>query len=269
MNKFLNAVGVALMVFSVNAFSVDQIFESDGKKVVITSSEINESMGHGADKYKTNEFGKNGIYIVVTNGTLGLLNDRMPNAEREVSELFKKNGFNIAESIESADAVIAFNAVGSLSIVDANNSAANSALPNKAQIASVGGQIINGVLTGGVIPGLVGAAAVLIYNPDSKVMLSGMVVKNAYVRKGWVGNGALVSKDEKYGSSFLKTTYKLEKNNEAPANIVLEMAVDQWIKKFVINDFADTRTAKTEPSKPAETPVVTKTTPVSTGSQEQ
>lgn len=235
--KQLVISGIVGLIISMNVFAQDETVEINGSKIVVTGSELpGLFFTSNADKYNASEF-KNGIYIVVNNGfVMGSLDNRMNAAENLVSNIFRNKGFKITDKYETADAVFGFGVTGSLSVVDANNRAASSALPNRAQVVGVGGQIVNGVLTNGVA-GLVGAAAVLIYNPDSKLMINGLVHKSPIViSKGWVGNGVYGNKDGKIESSFLEVSYKLEKNNPAPADAILEMAVDQWIKKFIVFD---------------------------------
>lgn len=131
-----------------------------------------------------------------------------------------------------------FSTLLALDMSKADQAAAYSGLPNAGQVIGGGLQMLGaginsvGTAAGGA-GGLVGFAMGAIFNLDSKLYISAMEFKSPV--HGENSHGSFVKSDDVHqaGASVF---YKLEKGKEAPDDVVLKMAVDEWIKHFVIFD---------------------------------
>lgn len=206
----------------------------DGKHILVT--DVSEP-GFFNSKIHSNIM-KGGVYIIA-----GSVDNRFPNAEKAMAEMFKANGIAVADSLETASVAIVVNTMLALDMASADRQAANSAMPNASQVASGGGQLIGAVLSGarsaaGGGGGLVGFVAGALFNTDSKLLILVTAYKKPVYRKGFAGRG--VGSDSKdsdaHAGAVAKIFFKLEKGKEAPDDVVLKMAMDQWIKHYVIFD---------------------------------
>ncbi len=175
-----------------------------------------------------------------------------------------QKGFKVTDKFEGCSAAFTFTVNGSLDLVSANKQAAYSAMPNSQQIASGAGNLAHAVITGinsggGGAAGLAGFVIGQLFDTDSKLGIVASFQKDPVKSKGFFGEKISGSDDEHY-SGVANIHYKLEKGKEASDDIVLKMAVDEWIDHFMPVRNVNTQIADT---KPVETPapVVTNTTP--------
>lgn len=184
----------------------DELFISSSKK--LKSSELN-----------------NGVYIIAT--CVCCSNPRFINAEKVIGSVFKAHGIKIADSLVTSSKRISFTTTGALDLARADQAAAYSAWPNSGQVASGGGQMIGAVMNGarsaaGGVGGLVGFAVGALWNSDSKLGLVASVSNPA--------NG------NDFFTKVVSIYYRLEKGKEAADDVVLKMAIEQWVSNFVVFD---------------------------------
>jgi hypothetical protein len=221
--------GLFAFVISVGAFATDQPVSIDGRNIVVT--DFSEA-GFGNDKLGSKDVGK-GVYVFAGPSITPILSERLPNAERIIAERLKMQGVKVVDKLEDADLAIYFSTSLSLNMVKADHQAANSLAPNADQFAAVSGQLINAVLTAGPA-GLVGYAAGALFNTDSKLLVQAMIFKKPYYGKSMFGKTVIKSDD--VSTQAAKIFYKLEKDKEAPDDVVLKMVADQWTKHYVVFD---------------------------------
>ena len=198
----------------------------------------------------------NGIYIIACNGAI---DKRLPNVENEISNIFKNKGFKISDTLEGSSYAIAFSINGDIDIVKADKQVAHSALPNANQVANHVGTLANSVLSGvgngvGGATGLAGWVIAEMLQTDSNFKISTTLFKNPTKYKGFLGERIKGSDDVRYGTAAF-VFYKLEKGKEASDDIVLKMAVNEWIDHFMPVQNVNSQIAEASPasiSKPAE-----------------
>jgi len=119
----------------------------------------------------------------------------------------------------------------------AERQAANSYMPNNGQLIAAGGQLANSIAQNGAVGGVVGFVAGELFQTDSKAGISVAIMKKPVLYKNFFGF-TNVKSSEKNGEINGSSTiyYRLEKGNEASADVVLKMTVDQWSKQFLVND---------------------------------
>lgn len=215
MNKYI-LVGFLGLLFSINAFAKDELVTIDGKNITVT--DFDESFLSSSKKHKSSEF-NNGVYIIAT--CICMDNPRFKNAEKAIATVFKKHGIKIADNLKDSSKKISFTTGVSLDIGRADRQAANSFMPNHGQVASMSGQIAGAAMSGGA-GGLVGFAIGALWNTDSKLLIQGNVVDSSN-QDDWQLHSATIF-------------YNLEKGKEATDDVVLKMAVEQWIKHYVVFD---------------------------------
>lgn len=229
MNKFAFVVWVLLSVLLSGCASgpnpKDKHVTIDGKNIDVT--DFDELFISSSKKLKTSEI-KNGVFIVATCICFDKL--KFPSADKVINSVFNEHGIKVVDSPVGASKQISFITGGSLDMARADQAAAYSALPNAGQVASGSGQMIGAVVSGsrslgsaaGGAGGLVGFAIGALWNSDSKMTLVTSVVnpadQNDFFTKG------------------VNIFYRLEKGKEAPDDVILKMAVDQWINNFVVFD---------------------------------
>ena len=201
-----------------------------------------------------------GIYIIA-----GSVDQRYPNAEKAIAEVFKTHGFKIADSLESSAVAFQFTTMMALDIARADKAAAYSALPNAGQVASGGLQLAGasmnsaGRIAGGGATGAVGFLAGALFETDSKLIITGTYAKKPIYTKGWTSRGMRSSTSDGDGWNVAKVFYKLEKGKEASDDVVLKMAIEEWIRETVIFD-----TPTQEVSPQVASTSVTSASPLST-----
>lgn len=223
----MKKIALAVLLFagvSLNAFAADVTVNIDGKNIVVTDT---TSIGSDKEFLDPSKFEK-GIYVMAVADTIAT---RYPNAEKIIAERLAIQGFKIADSLENSSAAIVFRTNGALNLADADKAAANSYLPNGQQLASGAGVAITAISLG--IPGIVGSIAGLVFQTDSNLVVTGQFHANPIFHEGVFAN-SIQSKD-KDGSKdgLLKVYYNLESGKEASDDIVLKMAADQWIVRFM------------------------------------
>ncbi len=249
MRKAILFVLASLITFSV--YAKDQTVTIDGKNILVT--EISEP-GFGNSKIHSNDM-KGGVYIIA-----GTVDSRFPNASNLIAERFKLLGIPVATSLENSSMAIQFNTMLALDMAKADRQAANSYVPNADQVIGGGIQMMGAVLStassaGGGATGLVGFIAGQLFNTDTKLVIAGLVAKNPIYTKGWGARGMRSSKNNGDSFGVARVFYKLEKGKEASDAVVLKMAIDQWIKRFVIFDTPVEPTETAEAVKAPATPV--------------
>ena len=227
------AIWAALMamVFSVAAYAKDEPITIDGKHILVT--DVSKS-GYGNGQLHSADF-KNGVYIVA-----GSLDQRFPNAEKAIAESFKAKGLPVVDKLEDAGVAIVFNTMLSLDLAKADQAAKYSAMPNAGQVVSGAGGLAGaamnsaGRIAGGGATGVVGYLAGALFETDSKLIISAISYKSPSAIKTWRGN--FIKANDGDSAETAKVFYKLEKGKEASINVVLKMAVDQWISQYVVFD---------------------------------
>lgn len=226
-------VGLIAFLVSLGAFAKDDPVTIDGKNILVT--DFSES-GFGSSQVHSNDF-KGGVYIIA-----GSVDQRFQNAEKAMAEMFKAHGIKVADTLETSSMAIVVNTMLALDIAKADQAAAYTSGPNAGQVIAGGGQMVGAVYNSlhaaaGGVGGLVGFAAGALFNTDSKLVISVTTAKNPKYTKGWAARGVRSTLDSGGDNSGVaKVFYKLEKGKEASDDIVLKMAIDQWIKHFVIFD---------------------------------
>ncbi len=226
MNKYI-LVGFLGLLFSINAFSKDEVFAVDGKNIKVT--DFSNLMGAGETLNLSSL--KNGVFIMVSNGPD--IDTHLPNAEKSIQDVFRAHGIKVADIMENSSVAIRWSSNLSLDMFKADQAAMHSSLPNRQQASSMIGQIAGAAMSGPA--GLVGFAAGALFNTDSKLLLQAASFKDPKIGKvGLFGVKGILSSESKSHSA--KIFYNLEKGNEASDDIVLKMAIDQWIKHFIVFD---------------------------------
>lgn len=217
------------------AFAADDPVTIDGKHILVT--DVSES-GFGNKQIHSSVYNGGGVYIIA-----GSVDQRFPNAEKAIAELFKAHGIAVADSLETSSVAMVFNTLGALELAKADQEIAYSAAPNANQVATGGAQLVTAVMStsgkiaGGGATGVVGFVAGALFNSDSKLVISVQSFQKPEYTKGFGGRGvqSTIGWDGiKHGVA--KVFYKLEKGKEASDDVVLKMAVDQWIKHYMIFD---------------------------------
>jgi hypothetical protein len=213
----------------------DKIVTIDGKNITVT--DFDESLISSSKKLKNSEL-KNGVFIEIN--CLCFSHPEFPNVERSIATIFKEHGIKVADSLAASNKRIRFSAIGAIDLGRAEQAAAYSALPNTGQVVGGGGQLIGAVSNGarsaaGGAGGLVGFAVGALWNSDSKLTFTTSVINS--------DNGDFFTKSA-------NIFYRLEKGKEASDDVVLKMAVDQWINHFVVFDTPPETPVATAPASP-------------------
>ena len=222
-------VSLMAMLLSMAAYAKDEPVTIDGKHILVT--DVSE-MGWGNSALHTNDL-KNGVYVQVTSSSN--VDSHLPNAEKVIASELESHGIKIADKLEGSSIA--------LDMAKADQAAAYSALPNAGQVAAGGGQMIGAVMNSarsaaGGVGGLVGFLAGELFNTDSKLLLQTGVYKDPiYAKVGLFGiRGIKSTSDDSIHQPSLKIFYKLEKGKEASDDVVLKMAIDEWIRHYVVFD---------------------------------
>jgi hypothetical protein len=230
-------VSLMAMLLSMAAYAKDEPVTIDGKHILVT--DVSE-MGWGNSALHTNDL-KNGVYVQVTSSSN--VDSHLPNAEKVIASELESHGIKIADKLEGSSVAILWSSSIALDMAKADQAAAYSALPNAGQVAAGGGQMIGAVMnsarsTAGGVGGLVGFLAGELFNTDSKMLLQTGVYKDPiYAKVGLFGiRGIKSTSDDSIHQPSLKIFYKLEKGKEASDDVVLKMAIDEWIKHYVVFD---------------------------------
>ena len=208
----------------------------DGKHILVTDfSEplfgVSNTIIHSNDL-------KGGVYIVASTHGFASLDDRLSNAERVIGEVFKSHGLKVSDTLENSSMAFTFTTLLALDLARADQAAAYTPMPNAGQVIGGVGQMIGaginsiGTPAGGA-GGLVGFAMGAMFNTDSKLYISAMEFRNPSRRENSHGSSVHSEDVHQAGASVF---YKLEKGNQAADDVVLKMAVNEWIKHFVISD---------------------------------
>ena len=172
------------------------------------------------------------------------MDDRLQNAERVIGEVFKSHEIKICDKLDNCSMAFTFYTMLALDIVRADRAAAYTPAPNIGQVVGGVGQMIgSGINSAGTAAGsaggLVGFAIGALFNTDSKLYISAMEFKNPTRLENSHGSFVTSNDAHQAGASVF---YRLEKGKEATDDVVLKMAVDEWIKHFVIFDTPETTT---------------------------
>lgn len=219
MKKMFFAV---LAMFSFGAQAADQLVEVNGKPFGITDT---DNLFLSAEK-KINA----GAFFITARQSI--FDARLPNAEKTIKARFETNGLKVTDKIEEAQYAVMFVAGGSLNMVRAEQgleqSAINSGKVSGAISAMAGGMAVNGIAGG------VGSVIGLLVPQDEEVQFIGQVYEHAEIdpKNGW-----LVTKDSKdFYTNKMSINYSQhpDKDKQPMQEDVLVMAVDQWIKRYVV-----------------------------------
>lgn len=237
-NRMKFKIFVSLMVIMLAGCSSmkDAPVAIDGKHILVT--DFSEPLfGAGNTQVHSNDL-KGGVYVVASPHGFASLDDRLPNAERAIGEVFKSHGLKVSDTLENSSMALTFTTLLALDIVRADQAAAYSPMPNAGQVIGGAGQMIGaginsiGTPAGGA-GGLVGFAMGAMFNLDSKLYIAAMEFKTPSRRDN--SHGSFVNGEDVH-SAGASVFYKLEKGKEAPDDAVLKMAVGEWIRHFVIFD---------------------------------
>jgi hypothetical protein len=227
---------IGLMV-SMNAIAKDEQVTIDGKNITVT--DVDKVGFFKPDPIHSNDL-KDGVCVI---------SDAYPNIARIIRERLVLNGIKPLESLhgdvilgtsEKCKYLISLSGFGSIDISNVEKQAAYSALPTAGQVVGGGGQMIGSVVNsarsaaGGGAGGLIGFAIGALWSSDSKLVFQGSVITDPVIK---IKDGrGLVADYCKFSLVTTKIFYKLEKGKEATDDIVFKMAVDQWLKHYVIFD---------------------------------
>ena len=227
-------VGLLGMLISTGVFAKDEPVPIDGKHIVVT--DVAEP-GFYNKQIHSSIFNGGGAYIIA-----GTVNHRFPNAEKAIAEIFRSHGIPVADSLETSSVAMVFTTWLALDMANADQMAAHVHIPNAGQIATEGTQMLGAVMAfadvaTGVAVALAGFAAELL-NTDTKLVISVSSYKQPVYRHGRGGSSIGTDSKDSDAMSYglAKIYYKLEYGKEASDDVVLKMAVDQWIKHYVIFD---------------------------------
>ena len=250
-NKIFVATILAMIV-STGAYAKDQQITIDGQHILVT--DVGEP-GFFNSKIHSSDM-NGGVYIIVPAGNSGV-GTRLPNAEKAIAAEFEAHGIKVADSIENASVSITFTSMLALDMARADRAAAHTYAPNAGQVIATGGQLAGAVANsvhtaaggaGGAVGFLIGAMW-----EDTKLGLLAMVAKKPSFFQNSSGNTYV--KGDDISNNGLKVFYKLEKGKEASDDVILKMAIDQWIKEYVIQD-------EVTPAQAAPAPAATPAAPV-------
>jgi hypothetical protein len=228
-NIFTIVTGILIAMTSISSFAKDESVIIDDKKIVVTDS--SKSMA-GSTVIKNSNL-NDGVYIVAGN-----LKNRFPNAEKVIIDRFKLHGIKVSDDMEKSSVAIGFDTPNGLDMAKADQSAAHSSLPSVGKVGSMGAQAVGAVLSGGAA-GLVGFAVGALWDTDSYLSVSAVSHVKPVYKTGFFNIKSFVSSvDDGIHNHYAKVSYKLEKGKEASDDVVLKMAVDQWIKNFIVFDTA-------------------------------
>jgi hypothetical protein len=227
-------VGLLGLLISTGVFAKDEPVTIDGKHIVVT--DVTEP-GFYNTQIHSSIFNGGGVYIIA-----GSVNHRFPNAEKAIAEIFRSHGIPVADSLETSSVAMVFTTWLALDMANADQMAAHVHIPNAGQIATEGTQMLGAVMAfadvaTGVAVALAGFAAELL-NTDTKLVISVSSYKQPVYRHGRGGSSIGTDSKDSDAMSYglAKIFYKLEYGKEASDDVVLKMAVDQWIKHYVIFD---------------------------------
>jgi hypothetical protein len=227
-------VGLLGLLISAGVFAEDEPVTIDGKHILVT--DVTEP-GFYNKQIHSSIFNGGGAYIIA-----GSVNQRFPSAEKAIAEIFKSHGIPVADSLETSSVAMVFTTWLALDMANADQMAAHVHIPNAAQIATEGTQMLGAVMVfadvaTGVAVALAGFAAELL-NTDTKLVISVSSYKKPVYRHGQGGTSIGTDSKDSDAMSYglAKIYYKLEFGKEASDDVVLKMAVDQWIKHYVIFD---------------------------------
>lgn len=188
----------------------------DGKHILVT--DFSEPLfGAGNTKIHSNDL-NGGVYIVASPHGFASLDDRLHNAERAISEVFKSHGLKVSDTLENSSMALTFTTLLALDMARADQAAAYTPMPNGGQVIGGVGQMIGaginsiGTPAGGA-GGLVGFAMGAMFNLDSKLYISAMEFKKPTHLENSHGN--FVNSEDAH-SAGASVFYKLEKGKEAP-----------------------------------------------------
>lgn len=210
-------VGVFGVVLSMNVFAADEIrgVDINGKKI-----SISKEKQHGDEIALHSKDLKDGIYVLAITNHFG--NPGYTNATRIIRERFAANGFKVVDKAEGASIGIRFMTIGDLGMDDADKAGSGSATSGEKL-----GNRVAAFVGGGV--GSLG----WIFSSDSHSTIAGFVTLKPVDEK--LNKSASTDKDPEFNNN-LAFTYSLEKDNKAPADAVLTMMVDEWIKHYMVLD---------------------------------
>jgi hypothetical protein len=164
-----------------------------------------------------------------------------------IGEVFKSHGIKVSDTLENSSMALTFTTLLALDMARADLAAAYTPMPNSGQV--IGGSVqmlgagINSIGTpAGGAGGVLGFAMGAMFNTDSKLYISAMEFKNPSSLQNSHGSFVHSADVHQAGGSVF---YRLEKGNQAADDVVLKMAVNEWIKHFVIFDEPTQETPKT------------------------
>lgn len=221
---FVSLVFMAIVSFGAMAAEEGVVY--DGKIILMT--DVSDAPSSDGRVFHSKDF-PDGVYVRVAKMFHG---ERYPDLEAIVRECLAGKGFKMADNMEGSSMELAFTVFGKLSLEDANNKAAHSNRPNGVNVAgTVGAALVAGA------PGAIAFMAGSVFPTDSRTSLTAMSLMKPVKTKGLFGGEGLKSSVD--GGTFtngIAVKYKLEKDKEATEDAIFKMLVDQWMKRYVIND---------------------------------
>lgn len=226
MKKMILVALASLVINPLPALAEEQMITIDSKQIGIT--DISNTMGSSEKKVGSDKL-SNGVYIIAFNAPGGA---RLPNAETVIKQRFTAAGFKISENLDESSIAIQFFAGGSLNMVRADQGAAQTLNAPKmvvgagvlaSTIATVGAAGGAGYVLGALIP------------QDEEAILEGGIVEKPII-KTWFGNKTIRSSIPKGEySNIIEVEYSLpkEEKDQATQDVILKMAADQWIKRYI------------------------------------
>ena len=249
------------MIVSTGAYAKDQQITIDGQHILVTDV---GKPGFFHSKIHTSDL-KNGVYIIVPAGNSGV-GTRFTNAEKAIASEFEAHGIKVTDSIDNASVSIGVTSMLALDMARADRAAAHTYAPNAGQVIATGGQLAGAVANSvnaaaGGAGGAVGFLIGWMWEDTKLALIVGVTTKPSFYKNS-SGNTYVHGDDTSIDG--LKVFYKLEKGKEASDDVILKMAIDQWIKEYVIQDEVAPTQAAPAPAATPAAPVTEVPAPVST-----
>jgi len=226
----MNKIAFAMLVtLSFSAYAADEGVVIDNKKILLT--DVSVSGGSDGRTFKAADLTK-GVHVKVAKMFYG---KRYPNAEALVKERLTAKGIKIAEQEDGASLALMFDIGGSMDMESAEAKADYSSLPSTSKVAANAGAVAGAVVSFGT-GGAAAAAVGFLFPVDSKSLINAMVLVEPKKTKGFLGEGLNSSVKNGTFTNGVSVSYKLEKDHEAPDDVVLKMLIDQWVSKYISND---------------------------------
>lgn len=239
MKKMIFAAMVAMLSFG--AFAEDKVVELDGKAITVTDMDTT-----GSSKFRVGaEFCEKGIYVKVTDGGAPW-GDRMLNAEKIVKDRLIKGGCKLLDEPDSNSIAIAFFSNGNLNMAKADQAAEQGINATKT-VATLGvaASVISVVGKAGSVGYLFGGMF-----EDEELYFSASIYEGPYMAE-WRNKPVLRYKKETESGISIEYELPDDKAKHPTQDILLKIALEDWLNHYMIWPVAKAPTALTLPASAA------------------